>query len=223
MSSASYRTIWAEGLWANNAGVVQLLGLCPLLAVTTTLLNGLTLGLASTLVMLGASISVSLSRRLIPREVRLPVFVLVIATFVTAIDLLMHAYLDGMHRVLGIFVPLIVTNCAIIGRVEAFAYRERPLPAAADALAMGLGFTLVLGALGAFRELVGHGSLLSDLGVFSGDGVVTTGSRGLLLAVLPPGAFIGLGLLVALKNLVDQRRGERRNEARARAGLAQSA
>ncbi|MGW8369196.1 MAG: electron transport complex subunit RsxE, partial [Gammaproteobacteria bacterium] len=140
MNSTDYRQIFSDGLWHNNAGVVQLLGLCPLLAVTTSLINGLTLGLASTLVMLGASISVSLARNHISREIRLPVFVLVIASFVTAVDLLMSAYLDGLHRVLGIFVPLIVTNCAIIGRVEAFASRQPLLPAADDALATGIGF-----------------------------------------------------------------------------------
>ncbi len=201
MNSTDYRQIFSDGLWHNNAGVVQLLGLCPLLAVTTSLINGLTLGLASTLVMLGASVSVSLARNHIPREIRLPVFVLIIASFVTAVDLLMSAYLDGLHRVLGIFVPLIVTNCAIIGRVEAFASRQPLLPAAADALATGLGFTAVLACLGAMRELVGFGRLLSELAT----AVKPASGGGLLIAILPPGAFIGLALLVALKNTIDQR------------------
>lgn len=201
MNSTDYRQIFSDGLWHNNAGVVQLLGLCPLLAVTTSLINGLTLGLASTLVMLGASVSVSLARSHIPREIRLPVFVLIIASFVTAVDLLMSAYLDGLHRVLGIFVPLIVTNCAIIGRVEAFASRQPLLPAAADALATGLGFTAVLACLGAMRELVGFGRLLSELAT----AVKPASGGGLLIAILPPGAFIGLALLVALKNTIDQR------------------
>ena len=201
MTSPDYQRIFNEGLWHQNAGLVQLLGLCPLLAVTTSLVNGITLGLASTLVMLGASVSVSLVRDHIPREVRLPIFVLIIATFVTAIDLLMSAYLDGLHRVLGIFVPLIVTNCAIIGRVEAFASRNPVVPAAADAVATGLGFTAVLATLGAMRELLGFGRLLGE---FAGpDAGVTTG---FLIAILPPGAFIGLGLLVALKNYLDARR-----------------
>lgn len=206
MNSTDYRQIFSDGLWHNNAGVVQLLGLCPLLAVTTSLINGLTLGLASTLVMLGASVSVSLARNHISREIRLPVFVLVIASFVTAVDLLMSAYLDGLHRVLGIFVPLIVTNCAIIGRVEAFASRQPLLPAAADALATGLGFTVVLASLGAMRELVGFGRLLSEFA----PAAKTASGGGLLIAILPPGAFIGLALLVALKNTIDQRRARSR-------------
>ncbi|MDH3840892.1 MAG: electron transport complex subunit RsxE, partial [Chromatiales bacterium] len=183
MSTSDYRQIFADGLWHQNAGIVQLLGLCPLLAVTTSLINGLTLGLASTLVMLGASVSVSLARNHIPREIRLPVFVLVIAAFVTAVDMLMSAYLDGLHRVLGIFVPLIVTNCAIIGRVEAFASRQAVVPAAADAVATGLGFTAVLASLGAMRELVGFGRILGELSAGHSD------SGGLLIAILPPGAF----------------------------------
>jgi electron transport complex protein RnfE len=208
MSTSDYRQIFADGLWHQNAGIVQLLGLCPLLAVTTSLINGLTLGLASTLVMLGASVSVSLARNHIPREIRLPVFVLVIAAFVTAVDMLMSAYLDGLHRVLGIFVPLIVTNCAIIGRVEAFASRQAVVPAAADAVATGLGFTAVLASLGAMRELVGFGRILGELSAGNSD------SGGLLIAILPPGAFIGLALLVALKNYLDQRRAQRLQSAR---------
>jgi electron transport complex protein RnfE len=207
MSTSDYRQIFADGLWHQNAGIVQLLGLCPLLAVTTSLINGLTLGLASTLVMLGASVSVSLARNHIPREIRLPVFVLVIAAFVTAVDMLMSAYLDGLHRVLGIFVPLIVTNCAIIGRVEAFASRQAVVPAAADAVATGLGFTAVLASLGAMRELVGFGRILGELSAGNSD------SGGLLIAILPPGAFIGLALLVALKNYLDQRRAQRLQSA----------
>jgi len=207
MSTSDYRQIFADGLWHQNAGIVQLLGLCPLLAVTTSLINGLTLGLASTLVMLGASVSVSLARNHIPREIRLPVFVLVIAAFVTAVDMLMSAYLDGLHRVLGIFVPLIVTNCAIIGRVEAFASRQAVVPAAADAVATGLGFTAVLASLGAMRELVGFGRILGELSAGDSD------SGGLLIAILPPGAFIGLALLVALKNYLDQRRAQRLQSA----------
>jgi electron transport complex protein RnfE len=209
MSTSYYRQIFADGLWHQNAGIVQLLGLCPLLAVTTSLINGLTLGLASTLVMLGASVSVSLARNHIPREIRLPVFVLVIAAFVTAVDMLMSAYLDGLHRVLGIFVPLIVTNCAIIGRVEAFASRQAVVPAAADAVATGLGFTAVLASLGAMRELVGFGRVLGELSAGNSD------SGGLLIAILPPGAFIGLALLVALKNYLDQRRAQRLQSASA--------
>lgn len=209
---ASYSKITADGLWANNPGLVQLLGLCPLLAVTTTMTNGIALGIATTLVMLGANALVSLLRDRIPGEIRLPVFVLVIASLVTAVDLAMDAYFHDLHRILGIFVPLIVTNCAILARVESFASRNPLQASAADALSMGAGFTLVLAALGGARELVGKGTLLAGapmlLGREAGDWQLSLlpDQSGLLIAILPPGAFFGLALLIALKNLIDTRR-----------------
>lgn len=204
------------GLWTNNTGLVQLLGLCPLLAVSTSFVNGLGLGLATTLVLVASNLTVSMIRDFVRPEIRIPVFVLVIASFVTAVELAMNAWFHELFRVLGIFIPLIVTNCAIIGRAEAFASRQPPSLAALDGLAMGLGFTWVLVALGAARELIGQGSLFAGAHMMFGEGARVLELQlldgGFLLALLPPGAFIGLGLMVAAKNLVDaraERRGSR--------------
>jgi Na+-translocating ferredoxin:NAD+ oxidoreductase subunit E len=195
------------GLWSNNAGLVQLLGLCPLLAVSTSLVNGLGLGIATTLVLLASNLTVSMIRDFVRPEIRIPVFVLVIASFVTAVELAMNAWFHELFRVLGIFIPLIVTNCAIIGRAEAFASREPPGLAALDGLAMGVGFTGVLVTLGAARELIGQGTLFAGAHMMFGEAArgieLSLTDGGFLLALLPPGAFIGLGLLVAAKNLVD--------------------
>ncbi len=206
-----YNEIIQNGLWNNNQALVALLGLCPLLAVTSTAINGLGLGLATTAVLLASNTTVSLIRNLVRPEVRLPVFVLVIASFVTAVELSMQAWFYDLYKVLGIFIPLIVTNCAIIGRAEAFASKNRLDRAMADGLAMGIGFTLVLVALGAMRELIGQGTLFSQAHLMFGEGardfVITLGDgfHGALLAILPPGAFIGLGMLIAVKNLLDKR------------------
>ncbi len=207
----SYRDIALDGLWRNNPGLVQLLGLCPLLAVTTTLVNGLGLGLATTLVLVGSNLTVSLVRRLVRREIRIPVFVLVIASLVSTVELAMNAWFHELYRVLGIFIPLIVTNCAIIGRAEAFASRHDPLRSIVDGLTTGFGFLVVLVTLGAAREVIGQGTLLADAHMMFGPaaGKLTVDlfgdTGGLLLAALPPGAFIGLGLLIAAKNVLDQR------------------
>jgi electron transport complex protein RnfE len=205
------------GLWTNNPGLVQLLGLCPLLAVSTSFINGLGLGIATTLVLLASNLTVSLIRNVVRPEIRIPVFVLVIASFVTAVELAINAWFHELYRVLGIFIPLIVTNCAIIGRAEAFASRERPLLAALDGIAMGLGFTAVLVTLGAARELIGQGTLFAGAHMMFGEAAraieLQAFDSGFLLALLPPGAFIGLGLLVAAKNLVDT--GLRRRRAAA--------
>lgn len=201
-----------EGLWHQNPALVQLLGLCPLLAVSTSAINGVGLGLATLFVLLGSSLTVSVSRQWVAREIRLPVFVLIIATLVTMVELLLRAYTPGLFRALGIFVPLIVTNCLILGRAEAFASRVAWRPAALDALAMGLGFMGVLVVLGALRELLGAGTLLGDAERLFGPGArglsvhLLPGDAGFLLALLPPGAFIGLGLLIALRNHYRMRR-----------------
>lgn len=200
--------IAAQGLWKNNPGLVQLLGLCPLLAVTTTLINGLGMGLATTLVLTGSNLAVALIRRVVRDEIRIPVFVMIIASLVTAVELAMNAWFHELYRVLGIFIPLIVTNCIIIGRAEAFASRNPVLPAVFDGLMMGSGFTLVLVVLGGMRELIGHGTLLAGAHMMFGgetDMTIRLADGGFLLAVLPPGAFIGLGLMVALKNFIDSR------------------
>jgi electron transport complex protein RnfE len=211
MVDSGYQKIVRDGLWSNNQALVALLGLCPLLAVTNTAINGLGLGLATTLVLIASNLTVSLIRNLVRPEIRLPVFVLVIASFVTAVELTMSAFFYGLYKVLGIFIPLIVTNCAIIGRAEAFASKNPPLPALADGISIGLGFAAVLVVLGSLREMLGAGTLFSQAQLLFGEGArgltLSFGEdfRGLLMAVLPPGAFIGLGLLIAMKNLIDAR------------------
>ena len=206
-----YRRIITDGLWNNNQALVALLGLCPLLAISNTLINGLGLGLATTLVLTLSNLSVSLIRNWVRPEIRLPVFVLIIASFVTTVELIMNAYFHGLYKVLGIFIPLIVTNCTIIGRAEAFASRN-PVPRAlADGLSMGIGFTLALVVLGGSRELIGQGTLFDGAHLMFGEvarswrWVISEHYSGILLAILPPGAFMGLGMLIALKNLIDRR------------------
>ena len=213
MSKAvSLKKILANGLWHQNTGLVVLLGLCPLLAVTGTVVNGLGLGLATMFTLMASNLSVALLRGLLRPEIRIPAFVLIIASVVTVIELLMKAWFHDMYRILGIFIPLIVTNCAIIGRAEAFASRNRPLPALVDGFATGLGFCLTLVLLGALRELVGRGTLLSQAQILFGEMgskltlTVIPDHPGFLLAILPPGAFICLGLLVAGRNWLQARR-----------------
>ncbi len=220
MASPSYSAIVGDGLWRQNQALVALLGLCPLLATTTSATNGLGMGLATTAVLIMSNVAISLIRNLMRPEVRLPVFVLVIASFVTAVELVMQAYFYDLYVVLGIFIPLIVTNCVIIGRAEAFASRNRADRALVDGLSMGLGFTLVLTTLGAIREFLGQGTLFHQADLLFGEGArlfelsLGEGFQGALLAILPPGAFIALGLLIALKNLLDKALARR--EARAR-------
>jgi electron transport complex protein RnfE len=198
--------VFLDGFWRQNTGLVVLLGLCPLLAVSGTVTNALGLGLATTGVLAISNLSVSLSRGLLRPEIRIPAFVLIIASAVTATELLMRAYWTELYAVLGIFIPLIVTNCAIIGRAEAFASRQAPLPALVDGVATGLGFCLTLVLLGAFRELLSRGTLLADAHLLFGEWgrpltlTVIPEHPGFLLALLPPGAFIALGLLVAARN-----------------------
>lgn len=207
----SSKQIVNNGLWNNNVALVQLLGLCPLLAVSGTVINGLGLGLATTLTLLASNTTVSLIRDIVRPEIRIPIFVMIIAAVVTAIEMSMNAFFHELYLILGIFIPLIVTNCSIIGRAEAFASRNKPLAAALDGIMMGLGFTLVLVALGALREVIGNGTLLVDADLMFGpigehlQITLLADYRGFLLAILPPGAFIGLGLLVALKNVIDKR------------------
>jgi len=207
--------ILKEGLWNNNAALVQLLGLCPLLAVSGTVVNALGLGIATTLVMAGSNVTVSLIRNLVRPELRIPCFVLVIASFVTAVELLMQAFLYDLYLVLGIFIPLIVTNCVIIARAESFASKNNAWRSLLDGLAMGVGFTAVLLLLGAFREILGHGTLLAQAELMFGEGAqwltitLFDDYRGFLLAILPPGAFLALGLLIAGKNVIDKRRAQR--------------
>jgi Na+-translocating ferredoxin:NAD+ oxidoreductase subunit E len=211
MSQPVYREIIRNGLWKQNAGMVQLLGLCPLLAISTTLVNALSLGLATTLVMAASNGTISLIRNVVPKEIRIAVFILIIASLVTAIELAMNAFIHPLYLVLGIFIPLITTNCIVLARSEAFASKNRFLPSLLDGCMMGLGLTAVLVILGGMRELVGKGTLFSGLDLVFGPTAnhwvihVLPDYNGFLLAVLPPGAFFALGLLIAGKNWLDQR------------------
>jgi len=211
MATKSYSEITSDGLWGNNPALVQLLGLCPLLAVTGSVVNALGLGLATTLVLIGSNLSVSAIRNHVPDTVRLPAFVMIIAAFVTCVELLSQALTYELYLSLGIFIPLIVTNCAILGRAEAFARKNPILPAIADGLMMGAGFTLILLVLGVMREVIGQGTLFADmnllLGPIAADWkiVLIDDYRGFLFAILPPGAFVGMGLLIAGKNIIDGR------------------
>lgn len=201
----------SDGLWNNNPALVQLLGLCPLLAVTGSLVNGLGLGIATTFVLAGSNLTVSLIRNYIPQEIRIPIFVMLIASFVTNVQLLMNAFTYELYLVLGIFIPLIVTNCAIIGRAEAFASRNSPVSSLLDGVAQGVGFTLVLVLLGAFREFIGQGTIFDGAHLLLGEWAreltihFYLTDQKFLFAILPPGAFIGLGILIALKNIIEKR------------------
>ncbi len=220
-----YKELTWQGLWDNNPALVQLLGLCPLLAVTASVTNALGLGLATLFVLIGSNVTVSLVRSFVPQEIRIPVFVMVIATFVTVIQLLMNAYVFELYQSLGIFIPLIVTNCAIIGRAEAYASKNPWQKAAFDGLMMGVGFALVLMLLGAIREIIGNGTLFDGAELLLGDWAAQlrielfTVDYPLLLAILPPGAFIGMGFIIALKNRIDAvkaARAEKKTVTRAR-------
>ena len=198
------KNIVVDGVWRNNPALVQLLGLCPLLAITSTLVNGLALGLATTAVLVATNMTVSIIRRALVPAARIVVFVLIIASLVTIVDLLANAYLHELHQTLGLFIPLIVTNCAILAQAEVFASRRSVGIAALGGLSTGAGFTFALIALGGLREIVGHGTLLAGLDQLLGTGFagiqLELPFNGMLIAVLPPGAFFGLAMLIALKN-----------------------
>lgn len=207
--AANYIRLIRDGLWDNNVVLSQTLALCPLMAVTGTATNGLGMGLATTAVLVSSSLLIALLRHIISEEVRLPVFVVIIATLVTLIGMIMNAWVHELYKVLGLFIPLIVTNCAILGRAEAFASRNRVAPAVIDALAMGAGFTLVLVVLGAIREIIGFGTLFANASLLLGEGLgfmeltVIPDYAGFLLFILPPGAFLVLGFLLAGKRMLD--------------------
>jgi H+/Na+-translocating ferredoxin:NAD+ oxidoreductase subunit E len=211
MTEVSYRELSLNGLWKNNPAIVQLLGLCPLLAVTGSVVNAIGLAAATTLVLVCSNASVSLIRNIVSDAIRLPAFVMIIASAVTCIELLMQAFAYELYQILGIFLPLITTNCVILGRADGFASRHSLAPAVYDGLIMGVGFGLVLVMLGALRELLGTGAILANMDLLFGPGaanwkvVVFSNYQDFLLAILPPGAFIFTGLIIALKNLIDTR------------------
>ncbi|MBA6290799.1 electron transport complex subunit E [Colwellia sp. MB3u-70] len=206
-----YKALAWQGLWKNNPGLVQLLGLCPLLAVTSTVVNALGLGIATMFVLICSNATVSAIRQWVPKEIRIPIFVLIIATFVTCVQLLMNAFTYDLYQSLGIFLPLIVTNCAIIGRAEAYASKNPIKQSSFDGLMMGLGFLAVLVVLGAIREVLGQGTLFDGANLLLGQWA--TGLRieiyqldsQFLLMILPPGAFIAMGFLIAGKNVIDHK------------------
>jgi electron transport complex protein RnfE len=214
-----YREIIQNGLWKNNPATVQILGLCPLLAVTNSIVNALGLGLATVMVLVISNVTVSLIRNYVTNEIRIPVFVIVIAAAVTIIELVIQAFFYDLYLTIGLFVALITTNCVIIARAEAFASKNSVTAAFTDGLFMGLGFTSVLLVLGAMRELIGTGKLFANIELLLGEGsrwlttTVIANYDGYLLAILPPGAFIGLGLIIAAKNIIDQRVKERATQS----------
>lgn len=213
--SHSYLRIARDGIWDNNVVFSQMLALCPLLAVTGTATNGLGMGLASTVVMVASGLTIALLRGIITPEVRIPVFVLIIATQVTLLDMVMNAWMHELHKVLGLFIPLIVTNCAILGRAEAYASKQPIAPATFDGLMMGVGFTISLVILGAVREIFAAGTLFANASLLLGEGfafleiTLIPHYGGFLLAALPPGGFIALGFILAGKRLIDQRTAQR--------------
>ena len=208
---ANAKKIIVNGLWKNNPGLVQLLGLCPLVAVTNNAINGLGLGIATIIALVASNVAISTVRHYIRPEIRIPAFIMIIAANVTIVDLLMKAFFHDLYVILGIFIPLIVTNCAVLGRAEAFASKHTPAEAALDSFMMGLGFTCVLITLGGLREVIANGTLFSQANLMFGESAkaltlhLSNDFHGLLLAALPPGAFMGLGLLVAGKNWIDAR------------------
>jgi len=204
-----FRTIAGNGIWKQNTSIAQILGLCPLLAVTTNAVNGIMLSLATILVMAISNFAVASLRNFIPHEIRIPVFILIVAALVTVVDLLFNANLHELYLVLGIFIPLIVTNCIVLARVEAFAAKNPPLQSTFDGIFMGVGMLWTLALLGAMRELLGSGTLFGGIDmVFPGlqpIHLLPENYPGFLLAMLPPGAFILLGCMIAWKNWMDAR------------------
>lgn len=221
ISKPDYKAIIKNSVWTQNTGLVQILGMCPLLAISTTVVNGVGLGLATALVMAFSNGGVSAVRNFVPHEIRNPVYILIIAVLVTVIDMAMNAYIHPLYLVLGIFVPLIVTNCIVLARAEAFASKNPITPSILDGFMMGIGLTVVLAILGAMREVFGKGTLLSGIDLVFGASAksmvitVLPEYKGFLLAILPPGAFLGLGLLIAAKNVIDQRAATRAARAAA--------
>lgn len=213
--SERYRKIAKDGLWDNNVVLTQNLALCPLLAVTGTATNGLGMGLATMVVMVASNAAVSFNRHFIPAEIRIPIFVLLIAALVTLVDLCLNAWMHELHKVLGLFIPLIVTNCVILGRAESFASKQPLMPSIWDGLMMSVGLTMAMVVLGAAREIMGAGTLFANASVLLGEGfhfmelTIIPEYKGFLLMALPPGGFIMLGFLVAAKRLLDKRATEK--------------
>ena len=217
MQKHEFNDIAHKSLWSQNAALVQVLGMCPVLVMSNNIVNGVSLGLATSLVMLIASTAVAALRGFVPPEIRSPIFILIIAALVTMVDLLMNAYVHGLYVVLGIFIPLITTNCIVLARAEAFASKNPVLHSAVDGFLMGIGLTCVLAVLGGLRELIGKGTLLSGIDLVFGPTakswvihvIPAEANYQFLFAILPPGAFVGLGFLIAIKSWLDKRQAAR--------------
>ncbi|MDD2893643.1 MAG: electron transport complex subunit E [Halothiobacillaceae bacterium] len=215
----NYLQISRDGLWDKNVVFTQMLALCPALAVTSTATNGLGMGLATTAVLLGANVLIAALRHLISPDVRIPVFIVLIATLVTLVDMALNAWLHELYKVLGLFIALIVVNCAILGRAESFASKNPVAASALDGLMMGLGFTLALIAIGGTREILGSGTLFKDAHLLLGEAfsflelTLIPDYKGFLLMILPPGGFLAVGFLLAVKRIIDQRSARRAQEA----------
>jgi len=197
--------IFANGFWHNNAIFAQLLGMCPLLGVTTSAENGFWMGAATLLVLIGSNLTVSLIRGAIPANVRIPAYITIIAAFVSIVEMGMNAWMHEMYLILGLFIPLIVVNCAILGRAEAFASKNTPINSLVDALAMGSGFTFALVLLGGIRELLGQGE-------FFGFDIFGPSYPDVLMFILPPGAFIALGFILAGVNIINRKMKEHKDQ-----------
>jgi electron transport complex protein RnfE len=207
----SYARIVKDGLWDNNVVFAQMLALCPTLAVTGSATNGLGMGLATTAVLLGSNVLISAVRNLVSDEVRIPVYIVLIATLVTLVDMGLNAWAHELYKVLGLFIALIVVNCAILGRAESFASKSPVIASAVDGLMMGLGFTAALVAIGGVREILGSGTLFANAHLLLGQGfaflelTLIPDYRGYLLMILPPGGFLVVGFLLAGKRMLDRR------------------
>jgi electron transport complex protein RnfE len=214
MMATPYKTIVRDGLWDNNGVLAMLLGMCPTMAMTTSATNGLGMGIATAVVMAASSLLVALFRNQITQEVRIPVYILIVAAMVTLVDLCMNAWMHELYKVLGLFIPLIVSNCLPLARLEAFAAKEPVLPSFLDGLFMGIGFTIALTAIGAVREVSGSGTLFADASLLLGPAFKFMETRllpsdmGVLMMILPPGGFLVTGLMVVAKRLLDLRAGK---------------
>jgi Na+-translocating ferredoxin:NAD+ oxidoreductase subunit E len=207
-----YARITRDGLWNNNIVFAQTLGMCPTMAVTSTATNGLGMGLATTAVMVASNMLISSIRHAVSEEVRIPVYIVIIATLVTLVDVSINAWAHDLYKVLGLYIALIVANCAVLGRAEAFAAKNQILPSGMDGLMMGLGFTFALTTIGAVREILGAGTLFADAHLLLGPAFsfmemkLIPDYKGFLLMILPPGGFLALGFLIAAKRVIDRRR-----------------
>lgn len=214
MANSDYKTIVKDGLWDNNGVFAMLLGMCPTMAMTTSATNGFGMGLATAVVMAASGLLVAIFRNYITTEVRIPVYILIVAAMVTVVDLTMNAWMHELYKVLGLFIPLIVSNCLPLARLEAFAAKQPPMPAFLDGLFMGLGFTIALTVIGAVREIIGSGTLFADASLLLGPSFkaielhLLPAHMNVLMMILPPGGFIATGLMVVGKRVLDLRAGK---------------